>query len=108
MRLEVQSEREKRIARGRQDVLAAVEHVGLDGIRYLAKMGVPERVAIRRIVGDQVAVGVAAKEKFARGCGQAGVAVAFPGRGLQMPPDDLARLVVDGGMYLPLDPTRYS
>ena len=39
--LEVQSERIERIARGRQDVLASVKHVGLYCIRYLAEVGMP-------------------------------------------------------------------
>ena len=39
--LKVQSERIERIARGRQDVLAPVEHVGFHGIRYLAEVGMP-------------------------------------------------------------------
>ena len=39
--LEVQSERIERIARGRQDVLASVKHVGFHCIRYLAEVGMP-------------------------------------------------------------------
>src|SRR6185503_17277988 len=62
----IQRKRKQRVAGGDQHVLAAVDHVGLGRVRHLADRRVPQRVAVGGIVGDEVAVRIAAEEELAR------------------------------------------
>src|SRR2546427_467401 len=53
--LSIQSKRIDRVSRGRQDVLAAINRVGLRCIRHLTDVAVPQDFSVGRIEGNQVA-----------------------------------------------------
>src|ERR1700722_12226306 len=94
--LEVQREGIESVAGGDQYVLSTIEHIGLHGIGYLAQVCAPQRFSIRWIVGNQFAVRIAAEQHLSRGRGQPIIASSFCNGRLQMPPLNLAGLVIDG------------
>src|SRR5438094_9442420 len=67
----LQAEREQRVARADDDELAAVEQIRLLTIaRVYAEASVPERFALQRVVGVEVAAAVVAEKQSACGTGR--------------------------------------
>src|SRR6185436_11990664 len=94
----LERERVERIAGADDDVLAAVEQVGLRTVgRVRPEAGVPERLSGCRVVGDEVAAAVVAEEQAARGAEQPHGAAQAAGRAHRerTGPLHLAGLVVD-------------
>src|SRR5436190_4509059 len=61
--LSVESEGIKRISRGRQYILAAIDHVGFRSIRYLTDIAVPKDLSVRRVERNQIPGNVAGKKQ---------------------------------------------
>src|ERR1700760_2257086 len=92
----VESKCVERGSRSHQNVLAPVDHISFDCVRHLAQVGVPQWLAVRGVVGHEIAVAIGAKEQFTRGGGQSSDPVAIAGGFLQPLPNDFAGAVVDG------------
>src|SRR5262245_2962859 len=89
----VQPEGVQHVAGGGQNILLAVERVGLGRVRHSPEARVPERRAVGRIERDEVAAAVSGEEQSAgRGQHSGGPAAA----GQFVPPRDLGRLRIDG------------
>src|SRR5260221_10325156 len=94
----LQRERVQRITGADDDVLTAVEQVRLRSVaRVRAEAGVPQRLAVRRVVRDEIAAAVVAEQKSAGGAEQPH-RTALPAartHGERSRPLHLAGLVVD-------------
>src|SRR5690606_32580951 len=87
----VENEREELVARRDEHVLAAVEHVGDRRIRRRADLRVPERRAVRRVIGDEVVAGIAREHEIAGRGEDPATAAGQSGRaGVRTPPGDAA------------------
>src|SRR3954466_9974467 len=86
----IQRERVQRISRGDEDVLPSVDQIGFRRVRDLPDLGMPQRLAVGRIEGNEVARDVAAKQQLAGGGQQAGSAARVTGRPKLVLPDGLA------------------
>src|ERR1700719_4568804 len=76
------------IASSRDHVLMTIEHVGLRRIGDVANARVPERLAICRIVSDQVSGTIAGKDQSTGGCQHTATPAAVAV--IRMPPGDLS------------------
>src|SRR5690348_11096717 len=73
----------------------AIQHKGLGRVSNATDPGVPEGLAARCVMRDEVAGAIAGEQQTARGGEQSARAAAV--RIIGMPPGNLARLVIDRG-----------
>src|ERR1043165_2287012 len=94
MALWIQRERIQRVAGSDEHVLPSVHHVSFRSVRDLPGRRVPQRIAVCRIVGNEVAVRIATEEQPARG-GEKSLAASIDNGPVLVFPRDLSCLRID-------------